>query len=305
MSLRSRIEAFDELSRRFPCERPSKLISAYRIEEKAPRRLRVAAMLYMSKCLPGQPVILDEEKLLFELVKHQEEIKNITPNGMIVPKRYTILEYNILARTFVEIVNELNVSDFILSWHVPLNLRIKFASVSEENMKRHHPTEHIHSDSWAGESSESVTTHLPLFGNTARNRVVFYDPPPEFQEDWLKPRPSYADGATIAQKYSRIDFIPEKGCLVLADFATLHASSRFPKAGSRVSIDTTFALKRIGSHREEEKIHPWRENERAPHQVLMRLGETHLFLFPDDTTQQVDSQGGFKHPTNLKLTKLL
>ena len=72
-----------------------------------------------------------------------------------------------------------------------------------------------------------------------------------------------------------------------------------------VSIDTTFHLKRHKDGQNEEIIHPWRVEERANHSVLSGLGETHLFLFPDGLGQHVDSQGGFKHPTNLQVIDLL
>ena len=305
MDLERRWQAFDEFSRRFSCKRPSRLISVYKIEKDAFEKLRVAAAIYMSKCLGNNRIILDEEELLAVFDKKQKEIKNITPNGMIVPKRHTILEYNALVNAFINITNKLGCDDLILSWHIPLNLRVKFAEASQENLKRHHPTEHIHSDSWAGESSESVTTLIPIFGDIPRNHIRFYDPPNNFEEEWLKPRPTYLDGAGIAQKYKLNEYIPEKGDLILADFATLHASTRMPKAATRISIDTTFALKRPTKKGEKETIHPWRKEERATHEILNRLGETHLFVFPDTVDAHVDSQGGFKHPTNLQLVEIL
>ncbi len=305
MSLEGRVEAFDRLCSRFECQRPSRLIGVHRIEPLAFDRLRAAAAIYMSKCLPERRVILEEEELLRQFELQARETKNITPNGMIVPKRNTVLEYNALARVFADIVGGLGVEDLIVSWHIPLNLRIKYGQVNEENLKRNFPTEQIHSDSWAGESSESVTTHIPIFGDVARNHLEFYEPPPTFQEDWLGPQAGYAAGAEVAEKYAKIDLLPERGCLYFIDFATLHASTRLPGAGPRVSIDTTFVLKKPRSHDQPEKIHPWRENERASHRVLAGLGETHLFLFPDNLEQQVDVSGGFKHPTRLEIVKLL
>jgi len=305
MSLENRTEAFNELAGRVKSQRPCQLISVIQPPKAQWEKLSHAAAVYMSRCLPNDQFILEEKALLEAFEKHQDEIKNVTPNGMIVPKRHTILEYNALVRAFADIFTSLNIDDLILSWHIPLNLRIKFGKVSEANMKRHHPTEHIHSDSWAGESSESVTVHIPIFGDVQRNHVVFYDPPQNFDEDWLKPLPSYAHGAAIAERYRKLDFVPQKGQIVLADFSTLHASSRFENRGSRVSIDTTFALKRPKIPGLEERIHPWRVDERISHQILKGFGESHLFVFPDSNEKQTDSQGGFKHPTTLKVVELL
>ena len=303
--LERRINSFDRLAKRFKCDRPGGLIAAQEIEPSLLERLQVAACIYMSRCLPDDSLLLDGDEIIDAFESKRNAIGNITPNGMIVPKRHTILEYNALVRAFANIVDSLNIADLVVSWHVPLNLRIKFGEVDEENMRRHHPTEHVHSDSWAGESAESVTVHIPIFGDIERNRVVFYDPPQDFEEEWLGPIPSYLSGSEIAKRYIPNDFVPEARQVILADFAGLHASTRFNGAGSRVSIDTTFALKRDERAGEPERIHPWRTEERASHEVLVSVGETHLFVFPDRVEQKVDSEGGFKHPTNLRLVELL
>ncbi len=303
--LRKRYEAFDVLSSRFDCYRPSGLTSVVDIPDAMFERMRLAAFIYMSKCLGQGRVILDEEEILDQFIRHEHEIRNITPNGMIVPKRHTILEYNQLVRALVDIVSLLNINDLISSWHVPLNLRIKYGKVTEGNLERHHPTEHIHSDSWAGESAESVTLMLPIFGDLPKNCVRYFDPPSDFSEEWLKPRPSYIDGKEIADRYVLNDFVPRKGQLILTDFASLHASTRLEGAGPRVSIDTTFALKRVRNGEFQETIHPWRESERLKPEVLAGIGERHLFVFPDSIDQQVDSAGGFKHPTNLLIKEIL
>ena len=303
--LERRITSFDRLAERFVCHRASGLIAAHEIGSPQWERLVVAACIYMSRCLPDDRLILDGDQIVDAFESRRSAIGNITPNGMIVPKRHTILEYNALVRAFAGIVDSLGIADLIVSWHVPLNLRIKFGDMDQENMRRHHTTEHVHSDSWAGESAESVTVHIPLFGDIERNRVVFYDPPEDFEEEWLGPIPSYLSGSDVAQRYVPNEFAPESRQVILADFAGLHASTRFEGAGARVSIDTTFALKRDEQDDEPERIHPWRTEERAAHEVLVGLGETHLFVFPDRLEQQVDSEGGFKHPTNLRLVELL
>ena len=304
MSLKNREEGFDNLEKRFRCRRVSSLLLEHKINPSLFKRLQYTAATYISKCLPDNEFIVSEKKLLKTLEELQDAVANITPNGMVVPKRHTILEYNLLASAFSAIIESLDINDLISSWHIPLNLRVKYSQVNQANLERHHPTEHIPSDSWAGESSESVTVHIPIFGDVENNHVSFYEPPDTFEEHWLKPRPSYIDGEEIAKKYRKIDFIPKKGRLLLADFAGLHASTRLPHAGPRISIDTTFVLRRPGDDRPAEKIHPWRENERASQDTLQSLGTEKLFYFPDTNDQFVDSEGGFKHPTNLQVLEL-
>lgn len=305
MSLASRIEAFDRLSSRFSCRRPSRLISVYDIPKPAWESFLLAVKLYLCRSLPDRRTILDENQLLSEFISHWDRIGNITPNGLVVPKRYSVLEYNNLVRTFAELVDSLHIGDLISSWHIPMNVRIKTGEPEERNRNRRHETEAIHSDSWAGESAESVTIHIPLFGDAARNHLSLYDPPGNFQEEWLGPLPSYHDGDEIAKRYKKIAYQPKNGELLLIDFSTLHASTRLDGAQARVSIDTTFALRRGSKTKASaEVIHPWRLNERASHESLLGLGERQLFYFPDGNDQWRDVGKGFKHPSRLKILNL-
>jgi hypothetical protein len=304
-SLEARCEAFQRLAERFECQMPTPLIAAHKISDDAFEQLKIATAIYMSRCISIDRLILDEAELLGNWLASQGQIKNVTPNGMIVPKRHLTLEYNQLVKAYMNVIDSMNIFDFISSWHIPLNLRYKSALPDEDNLKRHHPTEHIHSDSWAGESTESVTTMIHIFGDIQRNHVTFYHPPPEFKESWLGSRPSYLDGQNIAERYSSVDFVPSKGELIVADFSSLHATTRLPGAGPRISIDTTFALKKSHVEDDKEVIHPWREGERASSATLRKLGEEQLLVFPDENDQKVDSKGGFKHPTNLKIVPLL
>lgn len=225
----------------------------------------------------------------------------VTPNGMIVPKRNTVIEYNMVVRAFARIIGRLGFGDLVHSWHIPLNVRFKSSAVSEENMKRAHPTEHVHSDSWAGESSESVTVHIPIMGDCEKNHLQMFYPSDEFKDEWLGPRKSYADGHELLSHYKPVDYIIPMGAVAFMDFATLHSSTRLDGAGPRVSIDTTFVLKKEGM---SEKIHHWRKGERATDETLKAIGESHIFYFPDSVDKQVDVKGGFRHPTNLKLVKI-
>ena len=265
-------------------------------------RVRRAAQAYLTRSFAavlGQKKFSDH--LLWGAQCPLEKCDRVTPNGMIVPKGDSALEYNILVLEFVRLVDTLGFGDLIRSWHVPLNVRVKWGEPTPGNLQRAHPTEFPHSDSWAGESSESVTVHLPLFGDVNRNYVTMFQPPEEFEESWLGPRGTYKEGAEeVAAKYTPVQYRPWIGGLVLMDFATLHASHRAPGARARISIDTTFVLKK---EEEKETIHPWRVGERASHAALLRLGEKCFMRFPSASVEHVDVLP-FQHPANLTMKDL-
>ena len=275
------------------------LIARVKINEVLSNNLRTAVAIYISRCLPEHRMIIDEKELLDSFVKHRLAIKNCTPNGMMVPKKEVSLEFNLVIRAFADIMEAMNFGDLLTSWHVPLNVRFKDGEVVEGNLQRNFPTEHIHSDSWAGESAESVTVMIPIFGDTERNKVEYYSPPSDFQEEWLGPQPSYAHNSWIAEKYAKLDTPYSKGYLYLVDFSTLHASARLPGSGPRVSIDTTFAFPpQEGS---TEKIHPWRVDERSSHETLCNVGRETFFSFSHSWEEMADSMGGYKHPSSLRV----
>lgn len=305
MSLEYRRSRFHNLVRRFdPGLRTlaDPLISQVKIDDTLFCNLKTAIALYVSRCLPDGPYVVEENKLLDEFIKNRDKVRNCTPNGMMVPKKEVSLEFNLVVRAFADVIESLNFTDLVASWHVPLNVRYKDGHIVKGNLERAYPTEDIHSDSWAGESADSVTTMIPIFGDTERNRVDYYVPPDDFQEEWLGPQSSYRHNAETAKRYTKINVPYSKGCLYLVDFATLHASARFSGAGPRISIDTTFAFPPLPG--QEEKIHPWRVNERAKSEDLMGIGISSLFLFNNSWNEHVDNKGGFKHPSDLTIIKL-
>lgn len=303
MSLASRTADFDVLAARFACARPSPLVCVHTIPEARWERLRLAALVYVSKCLPGAPVVLDEGELLDALRRHRHAVPNITPNGMIVPKRHTILEFNVLARAFADVVAGLAIDDLVQAWHVPMNLRIKFDEVDEGNKGRAHQTELPHSDAWVGTASDSVLAHVPLFGDLDRNHLTFYEPPADFSEDWLAPLPRFADGQGYTARYRPLGPLVRAGQLALADFAVIHESARLPGSGPRLSIDTGFRMRR-GPIPDRTEMRASRAREYAEPDVLRHLGERWLMVFPDRPEDRVENQGGARHPSNWKLVEL-
>jgi hypothetical protein len=303
MSLASRVADFDVLSGRFPCERPSPLVCVHTIPAPRWERLRLAALIYVSKCLPGAPVVLDEGELLAALARHRDEIPNITPNGMLVPKRHTILEFNGLARALADVVAGLGIDDLVDAWHVPMNLRIKFDAVDDGNRGRPHQTELPHSDAWVGTASDSVLTHVPLFGDLERNHLAFYEPPADFAESWLTPLPTFSEGQGYTARYRSLGPVARGGQLALADFAVIHESARLPHAGPRISIDTGFRLRRAPIL-DQAEMRASRGREYAAPDVLRTLGERWLLVFPDGPEDRVENQAGGRHPSNWKLVEL-
>ena len=304
-ALARRIKGFSEMRRIFEHEAPSPLIAVHAIDKELLKHLQDTVATYVSKSLPFDDGPLEEKNLINAYEEFEKSILCVTPNGIIVPKRNTTLEFNNVVKALMKIVENLGISAFIKSWYIPLNVRIKFGHVHKKDLKRAHATETTHSDSWTGLSSESVIIHIPLFGDTYHNSVHCYDPPLTFQEDWLGPRLSYDEGTEIVKRYKPIDFVCPKGSVMMLDTATLHSTRRLPGCGSRISLDAAFVLRKEGSDENYDGIHPMRENEHLSPEKMFLIGEKYMFVFSDSPDEIVTSDDRFKHAANLKLTRIL
>lgn len=280
----------------------SLLVAIMRADERLFDELSAAVIAYVDRSIPRECV--DPTRTPTDLLlKHRQEIQTITPGGIIVPKRNSSLEYNAVLRAFAELVDAFGFGRHIGGWHFPPNVRVKFPDVTTQGRIR--PSERPHSDAWAGEHPDSVTVHIPLFGDTDHNRLDVWLPKDDFEEAWLEPAP--ANDFETVQRYEnemiarwgpREGMVTRLGCCALMDASVLHGSHRDPGCGPRISIEAPFvwadAPIRQGLAREIEH---------QPHQWLLGAGETHYFHFPHAPGERVDSAGALKHPSAFTVTE--
>jgi hypothetical protein len=298
MSLASRESRFGEMVSRFETRRPCALIAVHRPPAPLLERLRIAASVYIAACLPDPArvtpgLLSDENALLAEMERQREAIPNITPNGMVVPKREVTLEYNLFVAAFAGLMDSLEIDGFIESWVHPPNLRVKEGAADARKLERPYASERRHTEAWIEmNTTRCVSVFVPLLGDTEGNRVEFFAPGPDFDEAWLRPLASYENGEPIASRYDPVDVGYEKGLLYLADAATMHQSHRRPGAGPRASIDVNFLLRAPRSTTSFARRHCPTPRD------LTAIGRTRLFVPTDSMHEQIDTLGGRRHPTD-------
>lgn len=265
--------------------------------------LQDAVRAYVLRSLPSHVPRFSDVSL--ELEWHREEVKTISVGGIIVPKRDSVLEYNAVARVFVEIGHWI-CGAWIGQWHVPPNVRVKFPQVTAEQLARPRPSERPHSDCWAGEHPDSVTLHVPLFGDCESNYVSTYLPTAEFEERWLDPAPSNDPDAVRAYETGMCGRWGPKhgeptqvGYALLLDSSVLHASHREPGCGTRVSIEAPFVWRDA-----PPRDALLRAAEHLPHHVMLGLGATHLLHFPDTPGMTRETSGGTQHSAKWRVLEL-
>lgn len=246
MSFQSRKAKFAEITGQFQCERPSSFIAVHQINPDLYDNLRTAVAIYISRFMHSIRIILDDRLLVenFAVMHKKGEILNCTPNGLMVPKRHVTLEYNGVVKAYFQILKNLGIEKYILTMNPPsVRFKESLPDFDSQKMERGYASEKIHSDAWTGDCPSSINVSIPLFGDTERNRVVWYSVPDNFQEEWLNYRPSYDHGDEIAAHYQeRVNYPYSKGKVYITDVAVLHCTTREKNAGPRFSIDNLFTI---------------------------------------------------------------
>jgi hypothetical protein len=301
MSFESRKQKFLEITSRFECERPSPFLAIHRIRPDLHRNLLVAAAIFITRCMPEQKICLDDETLTQRFAEQVRAgtVWNCTPNGLLVPKRHLILEYNALVRAYINILHDMGIEEYILTLNPP-SMRYKeaFQDIKPEKLARNYASEKAHLDPWTGDFAGSYNVSIPLFGDTIRNRVNWFSPPETFEESWLDYRPSYsADTAKIVDQYLpfSINQPYEKGWLYMADVAVLHYTNVMKGAGPRFTLDNLFSVTppppefkgRLG----------------PPYAQMKGIGETTLLVY-SDTLKEFKENSPNKLPLDAKLIEI-
>lgn len=300
---------FDVLLKNIDCIKINDLMLEVKVPKNLIDNIINATRNYLSKCIQiKNNTFLKENQIIKCFKKNNLNIKNITPNGMIVPKNEFTLEFNSIVKAYVDILKYCNITKFVESFHFPPNLRIKYSKIEKNHMRRKHPTELMHADTWTGANNNWIASHIFLLGDIKNNNIEYAEPPYNFKEEWLQPLELSKQGIKIASNFKKIKYTPKKGSFVLADASILHRSFRKNNSGTRISFDTGFDLKCRFKIRNLQskiigniKVKKIRRKESVSNDQFLNVGKKSYFYFPDPVGVKVSSKGGFKHPSNVKL----
>jgi hypothetical protein len=310
MSLKVRKHYLKKLSKNFKGKKINDLMYEIKIPENLFYNIQSASINYISRCFNDNETIVTEKELIKKILSTSNKLSNLTPNGIIVPKIESSLEFNNLLKSYVQLLRYLNLENSIEKFHFPPNLRLKLPSIKKSHMFRKHPTELMHSDTWTGANPNWCAVHIFILGDIAKNNIRYAEPPKNFNENWLKPLIKSEDGKEISNRFKLIKYTPKKGHMIIADATIIHQSFRKNNAGIRVSLDTGFDLKmkRLKSFNKTKidkfDVQKIRNDETVTKNDFIQIGKKTYFHFPDSFKDRVFHKGGFKHPTNPKLIRL-
>jgi hypothetical protein len=254
MSLKYRYQRINKITSAWKLKKLHPLITTYKISDSILRNFKINIKLYISKALNIK--FNDSDKIFIKSIdKARHNRTNITPNGAVVPKREFHLEYNLVLRSWCELVKKIIFHNprLLRLFRVTPNIRIKFGKELSSNKKRSLSTSFPHSDAWV-EGPWGMNCFIPFFGDTKKNNLIYYEPASKFDENFLKTSPTYTEMQWVTKYYRPIKNLnPKPGMVYISDYASIHHTCRKKNCGTRVSIDTTLFVGNHEPHKDRKK----------------------------------------------------
>jgi hypothetical protein len=168
-------------------------------------------------------------------------LPNITPNGLVLPKRQTYAAYNLVHQTVARIFGAFGLPAHARGVHAPVNIRLVDGRADAAIDGRPRASAKMHSDMWAGEPAGAIMVFLPVFGAAGKNGIKWVEPAAP-NEDFMRPLEDFDAGAHLTQGGREYDSELRPGTLLLADPFLIHATQK-NSDGLRLSIDFRFIPK--------------------------------------------------------------
>lgn len=251
------------------------------VEMKVPEilfhNLQIAVSAYLfdtlTEAYPNEKFEMDEA-ILSRCSEKIEKLSNLTPNGLFLPKRENVLSFNLVHKAMARIIRHFALERKANTFHLPVNIRIVNGEPREWVDTRPRASTKLHSDIWAGESTNAIMAFIPVAGDMVNNGIENMEPPIEFSHSFLRPLSDYNLGAELEQDCIPYDCPMKKGNLYLTDPFLLHRTRKRAK-GLRLSID--FRMRAIESvPTDGDELH-YRDKDYYHFEEWMKVG-TEKFL---------------------------
>ena len=165
-------------------------------------------------------------------------LPNMTPNGLVLPKKDNFLSYNQLHKAVGQIFKSFNIDSHVDKIHAPVNIRVINGSLSAAD-SRPRASSKLHSDIWAGEFTNTVMLFLTAMGDVVNNGIEFYEPPQRFYKEFCEPLNDYLEGACLEVESEKYNCRLQDGFAYFTDPFLLHRTIK-KSPTLRLSIDFRF-----------------------------------------------------------------
>lgn len=262
--------------------RPNSMILEFKLKDSIIGTLKAAVQRYICNCLEAYHAREFNNSGSIEAFtdQYEEEISklpNITPNGLVLCKREVVPSYNNILQEVTSTIGYLGLDKSCEKIHCPINVRLKSGQPSEYQLNRPYASTKWHSDIWAGESSENVVLHIPIFGDFVSNGIDLMQNPDDFFPSYVKSLDHFDEAVDIVSDPDVYNIDLKVGCAYLCDSFLLHRT-RWGDAGLRGII--SFPLRPKLKLNSSIYLNPLRESDYLNIEDWMKLG-TNNFVVTD------------------------
>ncbi len=245
ITIPDRAERLEKIMSHFSLCQDFPLLKATNISATLFERLNTSINYYLYSNLTNY-FKNDLFELSLDLIeKYPNQIKalpNITANGLVLPKKETYFEFNLVHKSVAQIFRALKINSQIDSIHMPINIRLVDGTPNPIVDNRPRSATKVHSDIWAGEPANAIMAFIPVLGDTLNTGINFWEPK-NFPKNLSRPLDDFLEGADVvhdAIKYEGCDF--SKSTLIFTDSILLHQTVK-SSGNLRLSIDFRFIPK--------------------------------------------------------------
>jgi len=239
MAIEERFDRMERFSGELGLALPHPLMSQWKIPNDLFSLLSTSVALYVARAMHLSAVPLVDSDVS-DLRVDAVDLRNVTPNGAIVPKTEYQIEYNLVLQHWSTICRVMfsNSPHLVTKFRTTPNIRIKFGTEQMSNVGRPLNTATPHSDAWV-EGPWGFNCFVPIIGDVDKNTLLYYESE-NFDEEFITPSESYLSKQWVLDNYAPIPNLrAQVGYVNITDFALIHRTEMPEGCGTRISIDTT------------------------------------------------------------------
>lgn len=178
-------------------------------------------------------------KLTDDMLKDYEadvlKLPNVTPNGLILPKRENMLAFNQLQKAVSTSFAKLGFGKGIARVQYPINIRLQNGKPNPVIDSRPRASVKLHSDIWAGDPASAVLCFLCLLGDPLTSSGIRFFKPKQFPKNMVRALDDFNDGAALMEGAVELPQFDARGWY-LADSYLIHQTTKQGNA-ARISVD--------------------------------------------------------------------
>lgn len=237
--IKKRLEIYNNIKPNLNIVEDYDVVFAIKIEPKLLRKLKNVTIQYIIKCLELQhhKKYKNKKKFLISYKNDIYKLSNMTPNGVVRPKKETFKNYFKIQEVLKKVLKKNRLLENVNFVEFP---EVRIVKPMHEKYAKNRPfaTSKPHSDAWAGHPADGRTN---IFIDGDKKNTLIYYLPINPTSSILKKKKNYDQKIKTFDKTKKLTFMKD-GLFYYFDMLCVHHTQNI-KCGPRMSIDFGLSFK--------------------------------------------------------------